>query len=112
MSIIKDLIAAAKVKESNPIQPGILDGTLSAEQLTHGPEENNLGGKYMQGDGAWDIKFIDKLSPDVLLLFSSRMAQMYQHTNQHNLTQPMTRQAKDILLKERYPVHQLSTVLS
>ena len=107
MSLINDLIAKSKEAESKSVQSGVLDGTLTIEQLTYGPEANNLGGKYVHGKGAWDIKFVDKLSPDIILLFASRMAQMYLQTDSPNSTRATTRRVKDVLVKEHYPVHQI-----
>ena len=108
---IQALLAAAKANEAKSTQPGVESGALTIEQLTFGPDENNLGGKYVHGPGAWDLKFVDKISPDIMLLFASRMAQVYKRVNHTNVTPPIDRKVKDILLKERYPVHQLDQVL-
>ena len=105
---IQELIAQTKLLEEKTLQPTIAAGSMPIEQLTFGPDENNLGGSYTHGNGVWDIKFLDKLSPDIWMLYLSRAAQMYRQTNQPNLTTPLPRGAKDLILKERYPVHQLS----
>lgn len=107
MSTVEELIESAVAAESEVIQKALLEGGLTSEQLTFGPDVNNLSGSYTQPKAAWDFKYVDKLSPDILLIFLSKMAQAYRKTRHPNITAPLTRAAKDTILLDRYPVHQI-----
>ena len=74
------------------------------EQLTFGPVENNLSGTYSAGKGVWDLHFLDRISPDLLIVMQSRLGQLYRKTDQNNQTPNIPRRIKDLIVKDFFPV--------
>ena len=79
--------------------------TTGGEQLTYGPENNNLGAEIRFTGGVWDVFMCDKYSIDIILLMLSRYAQTYLRGGKANTMLPVSRKQKDLLLKEAYPTH-------
>tara|TARA_Y100000310_G_scaffold83830_1_gene80471 strand:+ start:945 stop:1289 length:345 start_codon:yes stop_codon:yes gene_type:complete len=79
--------------------------TTGGEQLTYGPENNNIGGEAIFTGGVWDVFLCDKYSIDIILLMLSRNAQTYLRGRKANATPPVSRKQKDQLLREAYPTH-------
>jgi len=113
---VKDLVSDIKrlIRETefsrimNPqvmSDPDIIPGT---EQLTYGPQGNNLSWTYNQGAGAWDFFVLDKINSDILLIYMSRTAQMYAALGTGNIEGPLKRNFKDDLLRDKYPVFTVS----
>jgi hypothetical protein len=98
---LKDL----KKAEADKLSRARSDFADINDQLTIGPDENNLSGAYTAGKGVWDLHFLDKISADVLLVMQSRMGQLYLKTNQPNQTSTIPRRVKDLLVKDFFPVH-------
>lgn len=73
--------------------------------LTYGPFGNNLGSNYAFDKGSWNINFIDKMNSDIVVIFLSKMCQMYRKTSKPTLTLPITRKVKDLLIKDKFPHH-------
>jgi len=110
--LVKDIKRLAKASEymrvmhpelaSNPEPiPGV-------EQLTYGPGGNNLSWNYSHGAGSWDFFALDKVNSDILLIYMSRMAQMYQVLKTANPGKALTRGFKRDLLIDKYPVFTVS----
>lgn len=73
--------------------------------MTFGPFGNNLSQSYAFDKGVWDISFIDKMNSDIVIIFLSKMAQLYRKTNKPTLTLPIHRKIKDMLIKDKFPHH-------
>ena len=73
--------------------------------LTYGPFGNNLSQDYAFGQGSWNVNFLDKLNPDIVIIFLSKMCLMYRQANKVTMTLPIRREVKDILLKDNFPHH-------
>jgi len=109
--VIDSLLTTAKEEEQKRINKARADFADVNEQLTFGPEESTLSGSYAAGKGVWDIHFVDKLSPDVILMYLARMKQMYLAMSQPNQTGPTPRRVKDTILKDLFPVHTINDLM-
>lgn len=106
MSAISDLIKIVKANEKIRKERSASDELGgSQEQLTHGPLANNLQGSYAANGSRWDMFFCDKMSADIVMLYLSRMAQIYLQTGDMNLTGPIPKKIKDLLVRDYYFVH-------
>jgi hypothetical protein len=103
---IKNLLAEVKTVEQERLAKAMDGVDTHPGRLTHGPEVNNLAGPYSQGTGVWSLFLIERLSSDVVHLHLSHMALMYRKVRESNQTNPTPRGVKDILLRDRYFVHQ------
>jgi len=101
---IDEFLKNAKEAEARKLEAALDEYKNNPGRLTHGPEENNLNGSYSQGRGTWDLYLIDKLSPDLVLVYSSRLGAMYRKVRRSNLTAPTPRAVKDQLLRDKYAV--------
>lgn len=103
---IQEALEAVKKAELEAATREIFDNPQNP-QLTFGPEDNNLSGDYRAGNGVWDINFCDKMSSDTILIFLSKMSQLYRKVGSPTLTAPISRDVKDLLIKDAFPVHTL-----
>ena len=101
---VKELIDNIKQQEAERIEAARSEFSDINEQLTYGPVENNLSGSYQAGSGVWDLHFLDKISPDLIIVMQSRLGQLYRKTDQPNQTPNITRAVKDLILKDFFPV--------
>lgn len=100
---IKQALDAHKSEETTN-KTGVVDSFQDkSDQLTYGPTINGLDGSYEAGAGAWSVHYLQKLSPDLLLIHLSKLAQVYRKTDSTNVSAPISRKFKDLLLKDRYP---------
>ena len=83
----------------------LAESTQIQGPLTFGPFGNNLTQTYAFDKGAWDISLIDKMNSDIVVIFLSKMAQLYRKTNTPTLTLPIHRGIKDMLIKDKFPHH-------
>ena len=101
---IAEFLERAKAAEAKKIESALDEYKNNPGRLTHGPEENNLNGNYNQGKGTWDLYLIDRLSPDLVLVYASRLGAMYRKVRTTNLTSPTPKAVKDVLLRDKYAV--------
>lgn len=83
----------------------VADWTEGQKPLTFGPFGNNLSSDYAFDKGAWSINFIDKMSPDIVIIFLSKLSQLYRKTDVPTLSLPIRRNVKDMLVKDNFPHH-------
>ena len=106
MSVIGDLIKTTKVNEKIRKERSASDELGgSQEQLTYGPLANNLQGSYGANGSRWDMFFCDKISADIVMVYLGRMSQVYLQTGDMNLTGPIPKKIKDLLVRDYYFVH-------
>ena len=101
---IAEFLASAKATEAKKLASAMDDFKNHPGRLTHGPEENNLNGSYNQGAGTWDLYLIDQLSPDLVLIYASKLGAMYRKVRSANLASPTPKSVKDELLRDKYAV--------
>lgn len=101
---VSTLLSEIKEQEAQRLEAARSEYSDINEQLTFGPVENNLSGSYSAGKGAWDLHFLDKVSPDLLVVMQSRMAQLYVKTDQPNQSPNIPRRVKDLIIRDFFPV--------
>lgn len=99
---VSDALSAAKGLEESLASRE--DFGSANHQLTLGPEDNTLSGDYRAGDGVWNIHFCADITADILLIYQAKLAQMYRAVRSPNLSAPIPRAIKDLLIKERFPL--------
>lgn len=106
MISVDDLVLTQKLAEdalnNNP--------DASSGALTFGPTENNLTSNYSAGKGSWDLVFIDKINCDILLIYQSKLSQLYRKTKTAVVTPPLPRAIKDKLIRDYFPVHTINNL--
>ena len=106
---IKKLIAQSELQKiMNPQLTVLPPTTPESEQLTYGPEGNNISWNYLQGNGSFDFFALDKINADILLIYLARSSQMFRKLGAPYVTPGITRRFKEDLLDDKYPVFNVS----
>lgn len=83
----------------NPFSNWQIDND-SFEYSTLGPGKNEGIKKYAFGGGAHKIRYVNYLSPDILLVHQSKMVGFYLKVGGTGTLQPVNRDVKDRLLRD------------
>ena len=102
---IKKALLKIKQEEEDALRKAETDFLPGQDSLTIGPDINSISGNYSVGPGSWNIHYVDKLSPDIILMYLARMSAMYTKVGSTNRTGPVPRSVKDVLLKDNFYVH-------
>jgi len=110
MSDLNKVLLQEKAKEQASLSTFEAELSGPVELLTVGPEVNNLSSTYAAGAGVWNLFYLDKTSPDLLLIFQSMLGMVYRKTDETNKTPTIPRRVKDLLLKDKFPVHAFGSI--
>ena len=76
------------------------DQDPSKDYITVGDGQNETNILYRQGEGAHRIRFLNLISPDILLVHQSRMVGFGYKLGSNPTLEPVPRDVKDHILKE------------
>lgn len=105
MSDLSKVLEQAKLAEKTSLEKYEAELSGPIDLLTDGPEVNNLSSAFAAGKGVWNLFYLDRPSPDLLLTFQSMMGMVYRKVDEANKTPNIPRSVKDLLLKDKFPVH-------
>lgn len=70
------------------------------EFLTFGEYANEAGGNYTSGEGSHNIRLLNFVSPDIMLVHQSRMVGFYIKLGKNRELRTVPRDVKNLLLKD------------